>query len=61
LEQERAAEGQTETLKVACSATGVNIAFYQNAIPIIRELAVENELAAICRAYRFTWRPNHRS
>lgn len=45
MEQERAAEGRAETLKVACSAAdSVNIAFYQNAIPIIRELAVENEL-----------------
>jgi Protein of unknown function (DUF4011) len=45
LEQERAAEGRAGTLKLACSAAdSVNIAFYQNAIPIIRELAVENEL-----------------
>ena len=45
MEQERAAESRTEILKVACSAAdSVNIAFYQNAIPIIRELAIENEL-----------------
>jgi hypothetical protein len=30
-------------VKVACSAAeNVNLAFYQNAVPIIRELAVEN-------------------
>jgi hypothetical protein len=63
LEQERAAKSRTEILKVACSAAdSVNIAFYQNAIPVIRELAIENELGpAICRAYRFAWRPSHRS
>ena len=45
MEQERAAESRTEIFKVACSAAdSVNIAFYQNAIPIIRELAIENEL-----------------
>ena len=45
MEQERAAESRTDILKVACSAAdSVNIAFYQNAIPIIRELAIENEL-----------------
>jgi very-short-patch-repair endonuclease len=31
------------TIKIVCSATeNVNVAFYQNAVPIIRDLAVEN-------------------
>jgi hypothetical protein len=40
------AEGQTaKALKITCAAADqVNIAFYQNAIPIIRELALENRL-----------------
>ena len=42
--------GQTEeavvaTVKITCNAAGnVNVAFYQNAVPIMRELAVENGL-----------------
>jgi very-short-patch-repair endonuclease len=35
----------TGTVKIACTAAdNVNVAFYQNAVPIIRDLAVENEL-----------------
>lgn len=32
-------------VKIACTAAdNVNVAFYQNAVPIIRDLAVENAL-----------------
>ena len=35
----------TGTVKIACTAAdNVNVAFYQNAVPIIRDLAVENTL-----------------
>jgi hypothetical protein len=35
----------TGTLKITCTAAdNVNVAFYQNAVPIIRDLAVENAL-----------------
>ena len=35
----------TGTLKITCTAAdNVNVAFYQNAVPIIRDLAIENAL-----------------
>lgn len=34
-------------IKIACTAAdNVNVAFYQNAVPIIRDLAVENALGS---------------
>ncbi|MEH2565001.1 hypothetical protein [Bradyrhizobium sp. AZCC 2289] len=36
----------TGTVKIASTtADNVNVAFYQNAVPIIRDLAVENALS----------------
>src|SRR5262245_9879742 len=41
--KEQTEETATGVLAVTCRATdSVNVAFYQNAVPIIRELAVEN-------------------
>jgi hypothetical protein len=38
-------ESATGTAKISCvTADNVNVAFYQNAIPIICELAIENTL-----------------
>lgn len=45
LERTRGDESATGTVKITCiTADNVNVAFYQNAIPIIRELAIENTL-----------------
>ncbi|MFQ3459892.1 DUF4011 domain-containing protein, partial [Bradyrhizobium sp. UFLA01-814] len=43
MEQTRAEGSAAGTLKVVCTAAdNINVAFYQNAVPIIRELALEN-------------------
>ncbi len=43
MEQTRAGGSVGGTLKVVCTAAdNINVAFYQNAVPIIRELALEN-------------------
>ncbi|WP_342740060.1 DUF3320 domain-containing protein [Bradyrhizobium sp. B117] len=43
MEQTRAGESAAGTLKVVCTAAdNINVAFYQNAVPIVRELALEN-------------------
>ncbi|WP_271565787.1 DUF3320 domain-containing protein [Bradyrhizobium sp. CCBAU 11386] len=43
MEQTRAGGSAAGTLKIVCTAANnINVAFYQNAIPIIRELALEN-------------------
>jgi hypothetical protein len=45
LERTEGDESATGTVKIACiAADNVNVAFYQNAVPIIRELAIENTL-----------------
>jgi very-short-patch-repair endonuclease len=43
--QDQTDETETAVLRIACTAAdNVNVAFYQNAVPIIRDLAVENAL-----------------
>src|SRR3984893_5478465 len=45
LERTQVEEAVSKTLKITCTAAdNVNVAFYQNAVPIIRDLAVENAL-----------------
>src|SRR6202165_240051 len=45
LERTQVEEAVSRTLKITCTAAdNVNVAFYQNAVPIIRDLAVENAL-----------------
>jgi hypothetical protein len=40
-------EAMKATVTVACIATeNINVAFYQNAVPIIRDLAIENALGS---------------
>ena len=45
LEQPQPEETATEIVRIGCNAAdNVNVAFYQNAVPIIRDLAVKNVL-----------------
>jgi hypothetical protein len=53
-----------ETIRLACrAAESINLAYYQNAIPIIRELSLENKtggeltnVAVRCCIPKSTWR-----
>jgi hypothetical protein len=45
LERVQTEETVAATAKITCNAAAnINVAFYQNAVPIMRELAVENRL-----------------